>query len=614
LFLRLRAESLHRGAELEKSEKPLRQPIVVVMGHVDHGKTTLLDRIRGTSVARREPGEITQHVGASVVPSRVIEEIAAPLKKVIPVKLKIPGLLFIDTPGHELFMNMRRRGGEIADFAILVVDIKEGFKEQTIESLQLIKSKRVPFLVAANKIDKIPSWRSFPGEPFLISYQRQEQRVKDELDERIYRLMGELGKHGFNSDRFDRIKDFTRTVSIVPVSARTGEGIAELLAVLAGLAQQYLKDRLAFAMGPAKGVVLEVKEVGGLGYTADCIIYDGVLKKGDTIALGGSEGVIVTKVRALLMPKPLQEIRSPEDKFMSVDEVYASSGVKVVAPDLEKALAGTPILVVESEERLEEVKRKIIEDIESVKIRTDKSGVVAKADALGTLEALVEALRRENVPVRLADVGAISKRDVVEASISKQGDESLGIILGFNVKVLPEAREEAERAGIPIMVNNVIYRLLEDYFKWREELKRREVEKVLDSLVWPAKFRILPGFVFRRSDPVIVGIEVLGGILRPGAPLITVDGKRVGVVHQLQDKGQSLKEARVGVQVALSIKGNVMVGRHINEGDIIYTDVPDQHARLMLTELKSHFSDDSLMVLGEIIKIKRKTDPMYAFV
>ncbi|MEM0020757.1 MAG: translation initiation factor IF-2 [Fervidicoccaceae archaeon] len=599
---------------MEKAEKPLRQPIVVVMGHVDHGKTTLLDKIRGTSVAKREPGEITQHVGASIVPSRVIEEIASPLKKMFPVKLKIPGLLFIDTPGHELFMNMRRRGGEIADFAILVVDIIEGFKEQTIESLQLIKSRRVPFLVAANKIDKISGWKSYPNEPFIFSYQKQSQHVRDALDEKIYYLMGELGKYGFNSDRFDRIRDFTRTVSIVPVSARTGEGIAELLAVLAGLAQQYLKDRLTFAAGPAKGVVLEVKEVSGLGHTVDCIIYDGVLRRGDTVVLGGVDGVIVTKVRAILMPKPLQEIRSPEDKFMNVDEVYASSGVKIVAPDLEKSLAGSPILVVGEDQNIEEIKRKIIEDIESVKVKTDRSGVIAKADALGSLEALVEALRREKIPVRLADVGSISKRDVVEASISKQEDESLGVILGFNVKVLPEAKEEAERAGIHIMLNNVIYRLLEDYFNWRNELKRKEVERKLESLVWPAKVRILPGFIFRRSDPAIVGIEVLGGILRPGAPLMTEDGKKVGVVNQLQDRGQSIKEARVGMQIALSIKGNVVVGRHINEGDIMYTDVPDQHARMLLTELKSYISEDSLQILNEIIKIKRKTDPLYAFI
>ena len=594
--------------------KRLRQPIVVVLGHVDHGKTTLLDKIRGTAVARREPGEITQHVGASVVPARVIEEIAAPLKKLIPIKLKIPGLLFIDTPGHELFANMRRRGGSVADFAIVVVDINEGVKEQTKESIEILRQRKVPFLVAANKIDRIVGWRSFPNQPFIISIQRQSPQVVRELDEKIYKLVGQLGMLGFNSDRFDRIRDFTRTVAIVPISAKTGEGIPELLAVLAGLTQQYLANRLVYAEGPAKGVVLEKKEEPGLGSTIDVIIYDGVIKRGDTIVVGSLSEPIVTRVRALLMPKPLQEIRSPEDKFVKVDEVYAASGVKIAAPELDEAIAGSPLYVVEREEDIEEIKRKVMEEIESAIIRTDKTGVVAKADTIGTLEALVEALRRNNIPVRQADVGPISKRDVLEASVSKEKDVTLGVILGFNVKVTKEAEQEARKAEVKIFVNNVIYRLLEDYLEWRRKTKELERLKELESLVRPAKIRILPGYVFRRSDPAVVGVEVLGGVLRPGTPLMRSDGRKLGTVMQIQDKGQPVREARAGMQVAVSIRGNIMIGRHVDEGDIIYSDVPDQHARKLLREFKSDISDDEVMVLREIAEIKRKTNPFYAMV
>ena len=594
--------------------KRLRQPIVVVLGHVDHGKTTLLDKIRGTAVARREPGEITQHVGASVVPARVIEEIAAPLKKLIPIKLKIPGLLFIDTPGHELFANMRRRGGSVADFAIVVVDINEGVKEQTKESIEILRQRRVPFLVAANKIDRIVGWRSSPNQPFIISIQKQSPQVVRELDEKIYKLVGQLGMLGFNSDRFDRIRDFTRTVAIVPISAKTGEGIPELLAVLAGLTQQYLANRLVYAEGPAKGVVLEKKEEPGLGSTIDVIIYDGVIKRGDTIVVGSLNEPIVTRVRALLMPKPLQEIRSPEDRFVKVDEVYAASGVKIAAPGLDEAIAGSPLYVVEREEELEEIKRRVMEEIESAIIRTDKTGVVAKADTIGTLEALVEALRRNNIPVRQADVGPISKRDVLEASVSKEKDITLGVILGFNVKVTKEAEQEARKAEVKIFVNNVIYRLLEDYLEWRRKTKELERLKELESLVRPAKIRILPGYVFRRSDPAVVGVEVLGGVLKPGTPLMRSDGRKLGTVMQIQDKGQPVKEARAGMQVAVSIRGNIMIGRHVDEGDIIYSDVPDQHARKLLREFKSEISDDEVMVLREIAEIKRRTNPFYAMV
>ncbi len=595
-------------------EKPrLRQPIVVVLGHVDHGKTTLLDYIRGTTVARREPGEITQHVGASVVPAHVIEQIASPLRKLIPIKLRIPGLLFIDTPGHEMFSNLRRRGGSVADFAILVVDINEGFQPQTYEALEILRQRRVPFLVAANKIDKIPGWRPQPGQPFLYSARKQDPRVLERLDELLYRIVGHLASQGFTSDRFDRIKDFTKVVAVVPVSAKTGEGVPELLAVLAGLTQQYLAKRLVYAEGPARGVILEVKEEPGLGTTIDVIIYDGVLRRGDLIVVGGLQEPIVTRVRALLMPKPLQEIRSPEDRFIRVEEVYAAAGVKIAAPGLDKAVAGAPILVVSSLDELERVKEAVMAEIESLRIQRDVKGVVVKADTLGTLEAIVEALRSRGIPVRLADVGPVSRRDVIEAAVTAREDRYLGVILAFNVKILPEAEELASREGVRIFSHNIIYRLMEEYEEWVKAEKEKEKRRELERLVRPGKIRILPGYVFRRSDPAIVGVEVLGGIIKPGYPLMRSDGRRIGEIMQIRDRDKTLKEARAGQEVAISIRGRVMVGRHVDEGDVLYTDVPSEHARLLSTRFADEISDDEKLVLSEITRIKRRGNPLYGF-
>jgi len=575
--------------------------------------TTLLDRIRGTAVAKKEPGEITQHVGASVVPTHVIEKICEPLRKMFPIKLKIPGLLFIDTPGHELFSNLRRRGGSVADFAILVVDVTEGFKEQTYESIDILKQRKVPFLIAANKIDKIPGWKPNPDESFLITFRKQSSSVRARLEELIYRIIGEMYKLGFRADRFDRIRDFTKTVAIVPVSAKTGEGIPELLAVLAGLTQQYMAKRLIYAEGPAKGVILEVKEEPGLGTTIDVIVYDGVLKKGDIIVVGGKHEPIVTKIRALLMPKPLQEIRAPEEKFMRVDYVVAAAGVKISAPNLEDALAGSPVFAVEDSSKIEEYKKKVAEEVASIRISRDVVGVVVKADTLGTLEALVEALKRNNIPVRLADVGSVSKRDIVEAMTSLKKNRYYGVVLAFNVKLLPGVEEEASKEGIKIFKHNVIYKLIEEYLEWLTKEKEKEKLAELQKLIRPGKIRIIPGYVFRRSDPAIVGVEVLGGKIRPGYPLIrSVDGRRIGEILQIQDKGKPIGEARVGQAVAISIKGRVMVGRQIDEGDVLYTDVPEKHVELWIKKYKSELSDDELMVLKEIVKVKRKTNPSFA--
>jgi len=599
----------------QTTSKPrLRQPIVAVLGHVDHGKTTLLDKIRGTVVALKEPGQITQHIGASLVPTEVIEKVTEPLKKIIPtVKLELPGLLFIDTPGHEIFSNLRKRGGAVADLAILVVDVMEGFQPQTYEAVEILKQRRVPFVVAANKIDRIPGWKPHPDQPFLISYRKQEPSVREYLDNKIYEIMGELAKLGFDSERFDRITNFTRQIAIVPISAKTGEGIPELLAVLAGLAQRFMKGKLKYVEGPAKGVVMEVKEEPGYGSTIDTIIYDGVLRQGDTIVVGGIEGPIVTKVRALLVPAPLEEMRAAK-KFRAVEEVSAAAGVKIVAPGLEKALAGAPVYVAEKPEDVEKLKEQVQKEVEEVMVETDKEGVIVKADTLGTLEALVQFLKIRGIPVRMARVGPVTKRDVMEAISVKRKNKEYGVILAFNVKVLPEAKELAEKEGIKIFQNNVIYRLIEEFEEWLKQLKEEERRKILETLVRPGKIRILPGFVFRRSDPAIVGVEVLGGVIKPKYPLMKEDGTRVGNILQIQDKGQTIHEARAGQQVAISIKGRVMVGRHIHEGDILYTDVPAEHAKLWLTKFKNELSDDEKHVLQEIIKIKRKQNPLYGVV
>ncbi len=592
--------------EKQGQARRLRQPIVVVLGHVDHGKTTLLDKIRRTAVAAKEAGGITQHIGASIVPADVIEKIAEPLKKVIPVKLIIPGLLFIDTPGHELFSNLRRRGGSVADFAILVVDIMDGFQPQTYEALELLKERRVPFLVAANKIDRIPGWEPHPDEPFIFSFRKQSPEVQAELERRVYEIVGKLYEQGLPADLFTRIRDFTKKIAVVPVSAKTGEGIPELLAVLAGLTQQYLRNRLRYAEGPAKGVVLEVKEMQGLGTVVDAIIYDGVIRRGDIIVVGGKEGPIITTVRALLMPAPLQDIRSREARFVTVEEVHAAAGVRVAAPHLDDVIAGSPLLVARDEEEAKKLAERVRSEVEELRIRTDNIGVVVKADTLGTLEALVEALKRRGIPVRIADIGPVTRNDVLDAEVTRKHDPYLGVVLAFNVKVLPEAEEEAARAGVRIFRNNVIYRLLEDYEEWVKREKEAERRRKLDELVRPGKFRILPGYIFRRSDPAIVGVEVLGGVIKPGYPVMDESGRQLGRILAIKDRDRSLPEARLGMAVAVSIQGRILIGRHVDEGDVLYTDVPSEHAYKILTEFRDIVSKDELDVLKEIAEIKRR--------
>lgn len=591
---------------------PIRQPIVCVLGHVDTGKTLLLDKIRKSSVQAREVGGITQHIGASFFPLSTLMEICGPLLSQLKGKIQIPGLLVIDTPGHEAFANLRKRGGGAADIAILVIDVLRGFEEQTYESLDILKARKTPFLVAANKIDRIPGWLSQPERLFLDSYESQDPYVREDFDNRLYTIMGTFSTLGFQSERFDKVKEFTRSIALVPVSAKTGEGIPELLSVLVGLTQQYLRTQLLVTRGPGKGTVLEVKEEAGLGMTVNAIVYDGVLRKGDTVVIGGGEKPIVTKVRAVLLPKPLDEIRDPRDKFSSVDSVSAASGIKIAAPDLDTALAGAPLYAVPTEEQVEDFVRIVSEEIEKVKISTDVNGVVLKTDALGSLEAIAEILKRENVPVRLADVGDVSKRDVVEANVVKEHEPLYGVILAFNVKILPDAEEEARDYGVKIFQHKVIYHLIDEFLEWIQSEREKLVLREFDHLVKPGKIRILPGYIFRKARPAIVGIEVLAGKIKPKVILIKDDGEDVGEIMQVQDKGKAVSEAAAGMQVAVSLNRPV-VGRHINEKDILYVRVPEEHARALLKKFQDNLTTEELQALNEYVELMRKkTTPFWA--
>ncbi|MFQ5758553.1 MAG: translation initiation factor IF-2, partial [Candidatus Bathyarchaeia archaeon] len=375
--------------------------------------------------------------------------------------------------------------------------------------------------------------------------------------------------------------------------------------------QQYLQPRLHVTKGPAQGTVLEVKEEIGLGITINTIIYDGVLEKGDTIVVGGKEEPIVTKVRAALLPKPLDEIRDPRDKFSSVDAVSAAAGIKIAAPNLENALAGAPLYVVPSEDRLGDYVESVSEEVERVRIATDMEGVVLKTDALGSLEAIAESLRRSHVPIRLADVGDVSKRDVMEAVVVKEHEPFYGVILAFNVKTLPDAVSEAEDRGVHIFQHNIIYHLIDDYLEWMRSEKEALLGEEFDRLVKPGKIKLLPGYVFRKAKPAIVGIEVLAGRIKPKYSLVKEDGEDVGDVMQVQDRGEAILEAESGMQVAVSLDKPV-VGRHIHEKDVLYVRVPEADAKALLKKFQDRLSAEELEALNEFVDVMRRKSPFWA--
>jgi len=591
----------------------IRQPIVSVLGHVDSGKTSLLDKVRGTGVQGREAGGITQHIGASFLPVETIQKICGPLyEKLSKVEHKIPGILVIDTPGHEIFTNLRTRGGSAADIAILVVDANRGFQPQTNESLKILESRKVPFVVALNKTDMVSGWKNTETQFISQSIKEQNVEVQNFLDEKIYNVVTALSILGYQSEAFYRIDDYKKEIAIVPVSAKTGVGIPELFAVLVGLTQQYLKEKLNQEEKSNRGIILEVNDEVGLGPTANMILIDGQMRKEDSIIAAKRDSVIVTKPKALLLPKPLDEMRDPRDKFKPVEYIQAAAGVKIASPDLDGVLPGSTLYAVSDDAEIEHFKKIIEDEMQSVFINTETNGVILKCDAIGSLEAITEMLRRQQIPISKADIGSVTHRDVLEAMAIKENDRHLGVILAFNVKVLQDAETEADSNHIKVFTDKIIYSLIDTYTQWVDDDKADEENSVFKELTPISKFTFLKGFVFRNNNPAVFGIRVDVGQLRQKIPFMNKTGKKIGIIHQLQHDGKTVSMAKTGQEVACSVQ-NVTIGRQIVEEDVFYTLPSSSDAKQLVKRFMHKLSSEETDVLNEIIEIQRAIDPAYAY-
>jgi translation initiation factor 5B len=582
----------------------LRPPIVSLLGHVDHGKTTLLDRIAGSIRAEREAGGITQHIGAIEVPFSTVQALSHGI--VSTEAFQVPGLLFIDTPGHRSFETMRRRGGALADLAVLVVDVKEGFMPQTRESVQILRHEKTPFVVALTKIDLLPSWRK-PTAPISLADQirRSGADFSRTLDDRTYSVAQQLDEMGFSADRYDRVSDFARNVGLLPVSARSGVGVAELLALLVGLSQRFLKTELRITTGGGEATILERSDQKGIGPVGNVIVYRGHLKVGDEVVANGRREPFVTKVRGIYRPAPPTRSASGKTiRLESLEAVDAAAGVYLSAPGIEDAMPGGLLKVVHGAKDREAVVAALTSESHPVADLAE-SGVAIAADTLGGLEALAFECRTEKVPIHQADVGPVARPAVVKEADVR--DVSHRAVLAFHVPVSPDALEAATQSEVKVIRGDVMYRILEEYVAWRtERLAKLDTQRRLE-LVHPAKLQILPGFIFRASKPAIMGVKVLAGTLRPGVRLMDSRGEEVGVLKSLQREGESTPRAEEGSELAASIDGAV-VGRNVEEGDTLFVQVSEGAARALRT---ANLTPNERAVLDEVVRIRRQTSPFW---
>ena len=572
----------------------IRQPIVTVAGHVDHGKTSILDKIRGTSIQEGEFGGITQKISFTTLSKENIKKRAEKILEKFKIPLEIPGLLFIDTPGHAAFTNLRKRGGSLADIAVLVIDINDGIKPQTAEVLKILKANKTPFIVALNKIDNISGWQTPKSLLSLDAVENQAINVKQNFEEKFYTLIGVLHSYGFNADMYSKITDFTQNLAIIPCSAKTNEGISEILAMITALSQKFLKERIK-TKEQGKGVVLEVKKDKAINFL-ECILYDGKLSNKDEIAIASIEGSpIITKVRNIQEAQPLNK------RFKTETEVKAATGIRLQIISKEEILPGMPFQVLNN--NIEEIKEEFSKEI-SEEIKTDKTGIVIKADSLGSLEALLFLLKQKQINVIQAGIGPITKKDIYMTNTLPEDEK---ILLGFNV-TLAEDTHIDELKEIKILTDSVIYKLIENLEEWREN-KLKEIERQkLTELPKISKITILD-FIFRNSNPAVFGVEIKGGILKKGERFINKNDEKIGQIKEIQEDKNNVQEATKGKEVAISIPG-VNFKRQLKTGESLYTNLSETEFR-KFKEYKELLTSNEKSVLQEIAQIKRRENPTW---
>jgi len=575
-----------------------RSPIITICGHVDHGKTSLLDSLRGTCIAEKEAGNITQKISFSLITKEIIEKKIEKLLDENKIKLNIPGFLLIDTPGHAAFTNLRKRGGSLADLAILVIDINEGIKPQTAEVIQILRLNKTPFIIALNKIDNISGWRANLERPLKESIESQAMNVRQTFDERYMTLIGSLNNHGFDADLYYNISDFTKKIALVPCSARTKEGIPELVMMLCGLSQKYLSDKLKIGKD-AKGVMLEIKKEKSTNYI-EAILYDGELKKSDEIAIANfntDKEPILTKIRIL------EEIEPLCAKFKPKDSVHASTGIRMQLIEKEEVLPGMPFEIYKN--NLSELKEKFKKEI-SEKIRTQPNGIIAKADSLGSLEALLFLLENQKIPVVKVGIGNINKADVISAKANLEINELDAIIIGFNVSIEEDANELIKDQGkkIKVITEEVVYKLIEDLIDWRLEKQKAIEKKRLMELTTICKLKVLHQYVFRNTSPAIFGVRIEAGKLKHQVHFIDENGEKVGKIKNIESERKSVQEATEGMEVAVSMPG-INFERVMKNKNFLYSDLGESQFR-NFKKNKDLLSGAEMKALQELAEIKRK--------
>jgi translation initiation factor 5B len=579
-----------------------RSPIGIVVGHVDAGKTSLLDVIRSSKVASSEIGGITQQIGASFLSLDFIEKKTKEIKGKFEVKSKLPGILLIDTPGHEAFYKLRERGASMCDIAILVIDIIEGVLPQTEEVIEMLKVNKIPFVIALTKIDRVSGWNITENSTLRNSVKKQSKETLMKFNSYLEDIKYQLSKLEINSEFYFNNKNPDKVYSIIPVNSLNNEGISDLLALMMYLTSNWMEKKLIIK-DKFKALVMEAYQDKKLGHLIELIIINGTLNIGDEIIVSKISGAEKSVVRNIFLGEKTQ---------LSVNGACA---VKIIASNLDNVIAGSNCYLIKNKEDEEELIKKANEERENPLWEKSEKGLIVMAETLGALDALAFLLKKENLMVKHYLLGKPNEKILERYQEQILKEEVFYHCILYFGKTNEDIKKLYQEKKIKLINNEIIYGLIEEYKTFKKEREGNLNQYLIENqkAILPLKLKILKEHIYLKggNEELLMGVKIIYGKVKKGTPLVIINKEKreLGIITSIQKEKKELDQAIKNEEVCIRLTNpnHLIYDRHFDEKDEIYS----YQNRESIENLKKYFKEelskeDWLMVIKQkdVLKIE----------
>ena len=595
----------------KKVDNTLKAPICCIVGHVDAGKTSLLDRLRNTNIQEKEVGGITQHIGSTFFPIDTIKSSCSSIKGKFEVICNIPGILMIDTPGHSEFQSLRDVGTSICDLGILIIDIEESIQEQTKEAIKLLKEKKIPFVVAVTKLDKINGWKTTTSPNLREALKEQSKDMSMMLMAKLEDIKYDLSKEDINAEFYFKNSNPKQIYSIVPVSSKTGEGIADLLSLLVYTAQNWMLKKIIY-QDTVSCTIMESKYDKHNGYTIDVILNNGTINVGDKFVVSTITGPNICTVRNLLIPSAFTQL-GKKTNWDYKDSVRASIGCKIIGSNLDGAYPGTHLFSIKTSDASTETDaiNNANQEINAVWKSYDfiSPGVFIGTQTFGELDAGYSIFQKAGISVAGAYIGEPSNK-FIDLILMKTETDTLPenrIYLYFGAFNNTDVFEYAKKNNITLLSSEVIYKLVELY-KIEKEKMIKARQNTNNNAIFPVEMVILKQYLFMKggSDHLMFGVKIKKGTLYKNTP-ICVPEKNVhlGKVLNIQFEHKEKEKGEEGQEICIRLDNpnQLIINRQFDVSDKLIARLSRESIDILKRDYKEVVPKKDWLLIIEHIKL-----------